>query len=86
MKVTLEISMCPLRSDYEEQVLKFIDYLKDNTDFQIEVNAMSTQVTGDMELVFKQVQKSIERVYENGVKASFVMKVLHGALDLDFKS
>jgi len=86
MKVTLEISMYPLRSDYEEQVLKFIDYLKDNTDFQIEVNAMSTQVTGDMELVFKQVQKSIERVYENGVKASFVMKVLHGALDLDFKS
>lgn len=85
MKVTLEISMYPLRSDYEEQVLKFIDYLKDNTDFQIEVNAMSTQVTGDMELVFKQVQKSIERVYENGVKASFVMKVLHGALDLDFK-
>jgi len=78
--------MYPLRSDYEEQVLKFIDYLKDNTDFQIEVNAMSTQVTGDMELVFKQVQKSIERVYENGVKASFVMKVLHGALDLDFKS
>lgn len=86
MKVTLEISMYPLRSDYEEQVLKFIDYLKENTDLQIEVNAMSTQVTGDMELAFKQVQKSIERVYENGVKASFVMKVLHGALDLDFKS
>jgi len=76
--------MYPLRADYEEQVLKFIDYLKKNDDLVIKVNAMSTQVTGEFDLAFKQVQDSVKKVYENEVKASFVVKVLHGALDLDF--
>ena len=84
MQVTLEISMYPLRADYEEQVLKFIDYLKKADDLEIKVNAMSTQVTGEFDLAFKQVQESVKKVYENEVKASFVVKVLHGALDLDF--
>jgi len=84
MQVTLEISMYPLSADYEEQVLKFIDYLKQNKDFEIQVNAMSTQVTGQFDVVFKHVQDSIKKVYENEVKASFVVKVLHGGLDLDF--
>jgi len=84
MKVTLEISIYPLREDYEEQVLKFIDYLKQKDDLEVKVNAMSTQVSGEFDSTFKQVQDSIKKVYENGVKASFVVKVLHGALDLDF--
>jgi len=84
MKVTLEISMYPLREDYEEQVLKFIDYLKQKDDLKVKVNAMSTQVLGEFDSTFKHVQDSIKKVYENGVKASFVVKVLHGELDLDF--
>lgn len=84
MKLTLEISMYPLREDYEEQVLKFIDLLKKNDGLQIRVNAMSTQVTGDFDTAFQHVQYSIKTVYKDGVKASFVVKVLHGALDLDF--
>ncbi len=77
--------MYPLREDYEEQVLSFIDLLKENKNLHIRVNAMSTQVTGDFDTAFKQVQDSIKKVYEKEVKASFVVKVLHGALDLDFR-
>lgn len=77
--------MYPLREDYEEQVLKFIDLLKKNDGLQIRVNAMSTQVTGDFDTAFRQVQDSIRKVYESGVKASFIVKILHGALDLDFR-
>jgi len=77
--------MYPLREDYEEQVLSFIDLLKQNNKLHIQVNAMSTQVTGDFDIIFKQVQNSIKSVYEKGLKASFVVKVLHGELDLDFR-
>jgi len=77
--------MYPLREDYEEQVLNFIDLLKQDKNLEIRVNAMSTQVTGPFDTAFKQVQDSIRKVYKKGVKASFVVKVLHGELDLDFR-
>ena len=84
MHTTVEISMYPLRSDYEEQVLKFIDLLKLNENVNIKVNAMSTQVVGEFDEVFDLLNASIKVVYKDGVKASFVIKVLPGSLNLDF--
>ncbi len=84
MQATLEISMYPLRSDFEDQVLQFISYLKSYPDMQLRVNSMSTQVVGPFDQVFKAVQSSIKKIYETDVKASFVVKVLPGKLDLDF--
>lgn len=84
MNVTVEISMYPLRSDYEEQVLKFIDLLKEKPDLRISVNAMSTQITGQYDEVLNHIQFCIKAVYQSKVKASFAIKILPGALDLDF--
>jgi uncharacterized protein YqgV (UPF0045/DUF77 family) len=84
MKATIEISMYPLREDYEKQVLAFLDLLHKESDLEIRVNAMSTQVKGDYDLAFQTIQKSIKLVYQNGIKASFVIKVLHGDLDLSY--
>lgn len=84
MKLTIEISMYPLRSDYEKQVIDFITELRSYKLDVVKVNAMSTQVVGDHLTVMDAVNKSVATVYENDVKASFVIKILPGALDLDF--
>lgn len=83
MKATIEITMYPLRADYEEQVLQFLGILRQQGNFELKVNAMSTQISGDYEKVFPAVQEAIAAVYANGVKAAFVLKILPVALDLN---
>ncbi|MEM9053484.1 MAG: YkoF family thiamine/hydroxymethylpyrimidine-binding protein [Bacteroidota bacterium] len=85
MNTTIEISMYPLREDYEKQILQFLEYLHEVDQMEIKVNAMSTQVVGDFDLAFDAIQSSIKKVYENGIKASFVLKVLEGKLDLNYQ-
>ncbi len=85
MKLTVEISMYPLRADYEEQVLSFIREIRTHNLDAVKVNAMSTQVVGDHNEVMEAVNKSVAKVYSGDVKASFVIKILPGQLDLDFK-
>jgi len=82
MNATIEITMYPLRTDYEDQVLHFLSILRKEGDFEINVNAMSTQVKGDYRLIFSAIQAAIEAVYSDEIKAAFVLKVLPGALNL----
>ncbi len=84
MTATVEISMYPLREDYEKQVLAFLELLHKESAVEIRVNAMSTQVKGDYDLVFETLKNATKEVYKKGVKASFVIKVLHGDLDLGY--
>lgn len=85
MTATIEVSMYPLREDYEEQILAFLALLHKESELVIRVNAMSTQVKGDYDLVFETLKNATKEVYKNGVKASFVVKVLHADLDLDYR-
>lgn len=77
--------MYPLREDYLEQVSRFLELLHRDGELEIKVNAMSTQIKGDVDHVFKRVVESIKEVYASGVKASFIIKVLEGSLDLNYK-
>lgn len=85
MQSTIEISMYPLREDYEKWIIEFIENLRLNKDIKIKVNSMSTQVTGDYDMVFSILQKEIKVIYEKGIKSSFVVKVLPVGLDLDYQ-
>jgi len=85
MTTTIEITMCPLREDYEKQVLRFLSFLHESKTLQIKVNAMSTQVVGDFDQCFESIQSAIKKVYQDGIKASFVMKVLGDDLDLNYQ-
>lgn len=84
MKITLDISMYPLQKDYEDQILEFISKLEGNSDFSIRINALSTQIQGDQKRVMDAVNKAIAEVYEKGIRATFVMKVLPGDIDLAY--
>ncbi len=84
MTATIEISMYPLREDYEKQILAFLALLHQEAELEIRVNAMSTQVKGDFDLVFETLKNATKEVYKNGVKPSVVIKVLKVDLDLAY--
>lgn len=85
MKITAEISMYPLRLDYKEQVLGFLEKLHQNQGLTIRVNALSTQVQGEADLVFDAINQAVQTTFEEEVKASFVLKILPGEIDLDYR-
>lgn len=84
MKITLDISMYPLQKDYEDQILEFISKLEGNPDFSLRINALSTQIQGDQKSVMDAVNQAIAEVYEEGIRATFVMKVLPGDINLAY--
>ena len=62
MKCIIELSLYLLHPDYENIVLEFIEALKSDQ-LQIEVNNMSTQVTGDLEVAFPKDQDAIQHIW-----------------------
>lgn len=68
MTATIEVSMYPLREDYEEQILAFLALLHKQSELEIRVNAMSTQVKGDYDLVFETLKNATKEVYKKGGK------------------
>jgi len=85
MTATLEISMYPLQPDYREQILEFLRILHEHKNMDIKVNALSTQIQGDYDDTFAAVREATKSVYSSGVKASFIIKVLPGDIDLGYE-
>lgn len=85
MKITLEISMYPLRANYEEAILGFIKHLSRKDALKVKVNALSTQVQGEWDEVFAAVKAGAEAFFGGDGRGSFVMKVLPGNIDLEYR-
>lgn len=81
MQATIEISMYPLREDYEPAIIDFINDLKSNNELRIRVNPTATHVFGEFTMVTAAVNASIQRVFEKYGKVVFAMKVLNGDLE-----
>ncbi len=84
MQVTIEISNYPLREDYEDVILDFINRCK-QSDVTIKVNATSTHLQGEYDTVMNLLQNEIKTSFEKYGKMIFVVKVLKGQLDLNFE-
>ncbi len=84
MRITLDISMYPLQATYKPAILHFISHLEGNPKFTLRVNALSTQVQGEMSEVFAAVQAGIAEFFDANGRASFVLKVLPGDIVLDY--
>lgn len=80
MQVAVEISYYPLQADYSDTILDFIKALKEEKSIQIATNQLSTQISGDYNLVMQQLQKAMKASLENGPTASFVLKILNVAI------
>jgi len=75
--VSVEISMYPLTSEYIPVIDNFLSQLHNTEGLKVKTNVMSTQVFGEINLVFSSLQKEIARVYRHTEQCPFVIKVLN---------
>jgi uncharacterized protein YqgV (UPF0045/DUF77 family) len=79
MQATIEISMYPLTERYEENVIAFIENIKQNKKIRVEVNGLSTQIFGEYDTLMSLLTSEIKNSLHNG-KAIFIMKIGQGEL------
>lgn len=77
MKLSAEISLYPLTEDFIPVIKKFINDLKQVEGLSVIHNNVSTQISGDYDLVFDVLHNHIKPVYESQ-KSVFVVKFLEG--------
>ena len=77
MKISLDISMYPLDSNYRELIYKFIDKIKDSN-LEIRTTKMSTQIFGDYDDVMDLIKSELKEVFNNNEKIAFVIKLAKG--------
>ena len=82
MQVTLEISMYPLKNEYEAYIIDFISRLKHNEGILVKTNAMSTYIQGEFEDVWNLLGKELNGTFESGIPVSNVIKIIPRALPL----
>ena len=82
MKTTIEISKYPLNENYEPPILNFIERLNTHGGIEVKTNATATHLVGDYDEIMGLLQKEIKHSFEAYGKAIFVIKILHGALDI----
>jgi uncharacterized protein YqgV (UPF0045/DUF77 family) len=78
MRISVEISLYPLSSDFIPPIKAFIERLNTHPGLQVVTNAMSTQVSGEHAAVFDILSKETQRTFDEGGRRVFVMKVLGG--------
>lgn len=81
MKVAVEISYYPLQPDYEAPILAFIRRLRAQEGITVFTNQLSTQLSGDYDLVMDTLQAAMKESLANGPTASFVIKVLNADIE-----
>lgn len=83
MKLSVEISMYPLKNEYIPAIQDFIDRLNRHPDLQVITNTMSTQVFGDYDLLMDTLKGEMRASYEKFGRAIFVCKFIDGDLSPD---
>jgi uncharacterized protein YqgV (UPF0045/DUF77 family) len=78
MKITLEISMYPLKDEYIPAIDDFIAALNAVDGLKVETSATSTLVLGDYEPVMKMLGDAIAQSYERYGVSVFVAKIIPG--------
>ncbi len=79
MKITAEISLYPLTEGYNEKILAFLDALARNDEITMEVNTMSTLLTGEFDAIMKLIHVELKKFMENDA-AVFMIKLSNGCL------
>ena len=78
MKVSVDISLYPLRRDYTTPIKQFIKSLYKYPGLVVKTHHLSTMVVGEYDEVMKALQNEIFATLSEEEQASFVLKVLKG--------
>ncbi len=83
MILTAEISLYPLREEYEPEIIDFITRLRTYPDLDIQVHSTSTRVVGPYREVMQALTTEMERTYQSTGNRVFVVKYLNADLRED---
>ena len=75
MKISVELTLTPLKDDYEQHIIAFIKALR-ASEFKILENPLSTQVYGDYSKVMPFLQTQIEKAFSDVDIAVLQMKLV----------
>jgi uncharacterized protein YqgV (UPF0045/DUF77 family) len=77
MNISIDISMYPLREDFEKTIIAFIETLR-ASEFRVEENGLSTQIFGSYFEVMDFLKENIHRSLLDQENCVFVMKIVTG--------
>ncbi len=76
LKVSVEVTLYPLREDYIPQIDAFIDRVKQMDRVEVRCTDLSTQLFGDYDLVMDLLRDEIRDSWDAFGDGAFVLKVL----------
>jgi uncharacterized protein YqgV (UPF0045/DUF77 family) len=79
MHIAVELSLYPLADEFVPPILEFIERLQARPGLAVVTNSMSTQLSGELDVVFEALRAEIGRTFQGQHRSVFVMKVLGGA-------
>ncbi|WP_299243548.1 hypothetical protein [uncultured Aquimarina sp.] len=75
MQVSIELTLTPLQSDFEEHIIRFIKRLR-SSEFTVLENPLSTQVYGDYDKVMLFLTEEIKKVFGDMEHVLVYMKMV----------
>jgi len=81
MKLSVEISMYPLKDEYIPAIKDFIEHMNGHPELQVISNTMSTQVFGEYDVVMDVLKAEMRKSWEQFGRAIFVCKFIDGDLN-----
>lgn len=84
MKVTVEISKYPLNESFEQEVLGFIERLRQYRGLEISVGPLATLIHGEYSQVFSALEKEMAHSLSSRLNTVFLLKIAGG--DRRYKS
>ena len=83
MKITIELSLYPLKEDYTGVIIDFIKKLKEHKVIKVHSTAMSTYVSGDYDTVMRIVSTELKTLHQLVPDSSTVMKIIPKDLNIE---
>lgn len=77
MKISVDISLYPLKSVYIPEIDLFIEKMR-NSGLVVLENTLSTQLYGDYDLVMDFIKKEVKTTFLDNEHCVFTMKFIHG--------
>lgn len=75
MKISVELTLTPLKDDYEPHIIKFIKALRDSK-FTVLENPLSTQIYGEFDSLMTFLTKEIKTTFSDLDIAVLQMKIV----------
>ena len=79
MQIAVDISLYPLNEAYIPPIKTFIERLARHPGLAFEYNSLSTQVRGELDVVFDALRAEVRETFNGHDRAVFVLKVIGGA-------